>query len=93
MVDSIGFNDKTWLDRVGRPHSEELHVVERFRRVSHDSLQLDVTFDDPKAYTKMFTGHRMFALSTTPFEDRSCSMSEYEHFRQTVIDPVVAPSK
>jgi hypothetical protein len=91
VVDSIGFNDKTWLDRVGRPHSEDLHLVERFRRVTRDSLQLDVTFDDLKAYTKVWTGRRMFALSTTPFEDRSCSMSEYEHFKETVIDPVVAP--
>jgi hypothetical protein len=93
VVDSIGFNDKTWLDRVGRPHSEDLHLMERFRRVNHDTLQLDVTFDDPKAYTKVWTGRRMFTLGTTPFEDRSCSMSEYEHFRQSVIDPVVAPPK
>lgn len=92
VVDSIGFNDKTWLDRVGRPHSEDLHLVERFRRASHDSLQQDITFDDPTAYTKSFTGRRMFALSTTPFQDRSCSLSEYEHFKETVIDPVIAPS-
>ena len=92
VVDSIGFNDKTWLDRVGRPHSDELHVVERFRRVNHDSLQLDVTFDDPKAYTKTWTGRRMFALGDTPFTDKSCSLSEYEHFRESVIDPVVAPA-
>ncbi len=90
VVDSIGFNDKTWLDRVGRPHSEDLHVVERFKRASHDSLQLDITFEDPTAYTKPFAGRRMFALSATPFQDRSCSLSEYEHFKQSVIDPVVA---
>ena len=65
-------------------------MVERFRRVNHDSLQLDLTFDDPKAYTKVFAGRRMFALSNTPFEG-SRSMSEYEHFRETVIDPVAAP--
>ena len=91
-VDSIGFNDKTWLDRVGRPHSEDMHLVERFRRVNHESLQMDVTIDDPTAYTKPFSGRRMFVLGTVPFTDKSCSLSEYEHFQQSVIDPVIAPS-
>jgi len=92
VVDSIGFNDKTWLDRVGRPHSEDMHLVERFRRVSHESLQLDVTIEDPTAYTKPFTGRRMFTLGTAPFTDKSCSLSEYEHFKESVIDPVIAPT-
>jgi hypothetical protein len=52
VVDTIGFNDKTWLDRIGHPHSDALHVVERFRRVDRDTLQDDITIDDPKAYTK-----------------------------------------
>lgn len=51
VVDTIGFNDKTWLDRVGHPHSDELHLVERFRRVDHDTLTDTMTIDDPKAYT------------------------------------------
>jgi hypothetical protein len=52
VVDTVGFNDKTWLDNVGHPHSEDLHLVERFRRVSQDALTIDITIDDPKAYTK-----------------------------------------
>ena len=38
VVDSTGFNDKTWLDVAGHPHSEAMHIVERMRRVDHDTL-------------------------------------------------------
>lgn len=52
VVDTIGFNDKTWMDRIGHPHSEELHVVERLRRPNQNTLQMSLTIEDPKAYTK-----------------------------------------
>ena len=65
VVDTIGFNDKTWLDRAGHPHSDELHVVERMRRVDHDTLQVDITIDDPKAYTKPWKGQEVFQLKPT----------------------------
>ena len=62
VVDTVGLNDKTWLDQVGHPHSDRLHVVERIRRTSHDTLQDDVTIDDPKAYTAPWTGQQVFKL-------------------------------
>jgi hypothetical protein len=62
VVDTVGFNDKTWLDNDGHPHSEDLHVVERIRRASHDTLTFDITIDDPKAYTKSWSGHMIFEL-------------------------------
>ena len=62
VVDTVGFNDKTWLDRLGHPHSDQLHLVERFRRVDHDTLQDDLTIDDPKAYTKPWTAQLTFQL-------------------------------
>jgi hypothetical protein len=51
VVDTIGFNDKTWIDGWGNPHSEDMHVVERYRRVDHNTLELRMTVMDPKAYT------------------------------------------
>ncbi len=42
VVDATGFTDKTWLDREGHPHSDQLHLVERFRRIDHDTLQDDL---------------------------------------------------
>ena len=62
VVDTIGLNDKTWLDGLGHPHSDALHLVERIRRVDHATLQIDLTFDDPKAYTKPWTGEQVFKL-------------------------------
>ncbi len=55
VVDTVGFNDKSWLDGVGHPHSEALHVVERFRRRDFGHLDVQVTIDDPKVYTKPFS--------------------------------------
>lgn len=62
VVDTVGFNDKTWLDRVGHPHSDALHLVERFRRVNHDTLTAELTIDDPKAYTKPWNVTLYFQL-------------------------------
>ena len=52
VVESAGFNDLTWLDRVGHPHSEELHVTETFRRVDFGHMQFQITYTDPKMLTK-----------------------------------------
>src|SRR5436190_7994802 len=52
IVESAGFNDRTWLDRVGHPHSEKLRVTERFRRVDFGHMQFQITYDDPETLTK-----------------------------------------
>jgi hypothetical protein len=62
VVDATGFNAKGWLDRVGHPYSEELQLRERFRRVDPQTLQLDITIHDPKAYTRDWTGQKIFKL-------------------------------
>jgi hypothetical protein len=62
VVDSIGFNDKTRLDTIGHPHSDELHVIQRFTRSDPMHLAYEVTVDDPKAYTKPWTNKRVFTL-------------------------------
>jgi len=62
VVDTVGFNEKTWLDRLGVPHSDQLHVTERFRRVDRDHLQLEVTMQDPKALAKPWTGTLYYEL-------------------------------
>lgn len=62
VVDTVGFNDKTWLDNDGHPHTEDLRVVERIRRVNHDTLTIDTTIEDPKAYTKSWGGHATYEL-------------------------------
>jgi hypothetical protein len=56
VVESSGFNDKTWLDTMqGHPASDALHVIERLRRPNFGTLEVVATIDDPKAYTKPWT--------------------------------------
>jgi len=55
VVESAGFNDKTALDGSGTPHSDQLRVVERFRRRDFGHLDIEMTFDDAKTYTRPFT--------------------------------------
>ena len=52
VVEAAGFNDRTWLDRAGHPHSENLRVTERFRRVDFGHMQFQITYDDPDTLTK-----------------------------------------
>jgi hypothetical protein len=62
VVDSTGFNDQTWLDDGGHPHSDALHVVERFRRTAFGRMELEITIDDPKMYTKAWTAKVPYML-------------------------------
>ena len=55
VVDTRGFNDKAWLDGAGHPRSEAMHLQERYRRRDYGHMDVQVTFDDPKMYTKTFS--------------------------------------
>lgn len=85
VVDTIGFNDKTWIDQVGHPQSDQLHLIERFRLLDKDTLEVSLTFDDPKAYTKPFTSKRVFKRSTAPMEETVCSLTEMQSFNDEVM--------
>jgi hypothetical protein len=84
VVDSAGFTEQSWLDRMGHPHSDALHVLERFRRRDSGHLEVDVTIDDPKAYRKPITYTQRQTL--VPDEDLLeyfCAENEkdVEHFK------------
>jgi hypothetical protein len=55
VVESFGFNDRTWLDHDGHPHTEALRMTERYRRRNFGSLELDVTLSDPAVYARPWT--------------------------------------
>ncbi len=55
VVDTIGFNERTWLDQDGHPHSEELHTIEKFTRLNELSMRYEVTIEDPVMYEKPWT--------------------------------------
>ena len=67
VVDTRGFNDRTWLDAFGHPHTEALHVVERFTRRDFGHIDVQMTFEDPGAYTKPFSIR--FTQTLTPDTD------------------------
>jgi hypothetical protein len=55
VVDTRGFNENFWMNRDGLPHTSQLHLSERFTRVNNDTLNYEVTIDDPGAYTAPWT--------------------------------------
>ena len=55
VVDTIGVNASTWIDNAGRPHSDALHLTERFQRHDFGHMDILLTIDDPKTYTKPWT--------------------------------------
>ena len=64
VIDSVGFNDKFWFDFAGHPHTDKLHITERYRRPDFTHLEIEVTIDDPGAYTKPFTMYGHSRLQT-----------------------------
>jgi hypothetical protein len=69
VVDTININPESWwLDNLAHPKSDALHIVERFQRPNHDTLQIDFTFDDPKTYTRTWTGKKVLQLAPPGYE-------------------------
>jgi len=62
VVDTIGVNENTWLDNAGRPHSDAMHLTERYHRTDFGHMDMQLTIDDPKAYTKPWNSVRTWYL-------------------------------
>jgi hypothetical protein len=65
VVDRIGFNERSWLDQDSHPHSDQLHVVERYRRPDLGHLETEITVDDPGVLAKPYTMKRVSDLAPT----------------------------
>ena len=98
VVDTTGFNDRTWLDFAGHPHGEQLHVTERFTRVDSLTLRHEATIDDPEFYTQPWTvtininfrpGQELFEYICQ--ENERDSRHQEEHLRKLGIDPDKIP--
>lgn len=66
VVETTGTDERTWIDHAGRPHSGDLRVEERFHRLDHDHLELTVTIDDPKMYTKPWVALNKLVFNLEP---------------------------
>lgn len=78
VVDTIGFNDKSWLDDTGKPHSEALHVIERYSRPNLDHLEVGYTVEDEKSLARPLTFTRVFNLA--PNRDLQEYFCAYKNF-------------
>ncbi len=98
VVQTVGMmpEDRVWLDIAGRPISDALRVEERFHRVNHDRLELTVTINDPKMYTKPWIAMNKFPMQLEdPHKDvmeMYCSPSEMEKYNKLFGDPSSAPA-
>jgi hypothetical protein len=97
VVQTTGLDDRTWIDRAGRPHSDALRVEERFHRADRDHLELSVTIDDPKMYTKPWLAldKLRFDLQPRDFDVREmiCSPSEFAQYNKLIGSPASEKNK
>jgi hypothetical protein len=81
VVDTIGFNDKTYIDRYGVPFSEKLHLIERYRpSADGKTMRVEVTYDDPKAFTAQWKALIQYRLGRQMPEEEACA--------ESAVDPV-----
>jgi hypothetical protein len=77
VIDSVGFKDeKVWIDENANPHSDALHVVERWSRPDEGHLHVETLIEDPKFYTRPFTYARTWVLGTKDEEIHEYACSE-----------------
>jgi len=96
VVDTVGFNDKPWVDSYGNPRSEQMHLTERYRRLDHDTLEMQIIMDDPKAYTKTWVSPpQKFKLETSwEIAEFFCIVDQEDSYSDAVRKPAgVAPDK
>jgi hypothetical protein len=97
VVQTSGTDERTWVDRAGRPHSADLRIDERFHRIDHDTLELTVTINDPKMYTKPWVALDKFHFKLQPdsFDVREmiCSPSEFSEYNKVIGIPASGNTK
>lgn len=90
VADTVGIDENPWLDQLGHPQSSEMKVQERFTRADHDTLNITVNIDDPKAYTKPFEAGRItYELQPKQAElpEQLCIPTQAALYRSTIATP------
>jgi hypothetical protein len=89
VIDTVGLNDATWLDKAGHPHSVDAHVQERYTRIDHNHMQAVVTVEDPKIYTKPFvlSKNEYRWIPDQEAEEQMCVPSEMINYMKLISDP------
>src|SRR5579862_1640735 len=92
VVETVGTDERTWLDNAGDPHSSEMRVEERYHRIDHDNLELTVKIDDPKIYTEPWLARDKIRLTLMPDKteimEMICAPSEAEEYKKSMANPL-----
>ena len=89
VIDTTGLDERAWLDTVGHPRSAMAHITERYTRVDQYNIQLTLTVNDPKYYTKPWTFMRanLYWMKTQEFPETLCIPSEALEYLDTLAKP------
>jgi hypothetical protein len=89
IIDTTGVDERPWLDEEGHPRSSSAHIQERYTRVDQYNMQLTVTIDDPKFYTKPWTFMKadFYWMKAQEFAETLCIPSEALDYRDTLAKP------
>jgi hypothetical protein len=95
VIDTVGLNDQSWLDKAGHPHSVDARVQERYTRVDHNHIQMTVTVDDPKIFTKPFelSKNEYRWIPDQEAEEQICVPSEMIRYMNLISKPAFGTSK
>jgi hypothetical protein len=95
VVETIGFNDKEWVDLYGNPRTSTTHLTERYRRLNQDTLEQQIIIDDPRVYTKPWVSPPKLHKLEPGWElaEWFCVLDENKDYDQVVRKPAgVAPA-
>lgn len=89
VIDTVGVNDESWLDKAGHPHSVNAHITERYTRVDHNHMQMVASVDDPTVYTKPFvlSKNEYRWIPDQEAEEQVCVPSEMIRYMETIGKP------
>lgn len=88
VVDSIGFDDRAWLDQYGNVYSTDMRLEERWRRVDRDTLEAVYRIDDPKSYTRPWVSTtKRWKRQPNELREEFCAPMDELHFNDVVRDP------
>lgn len=93
VVESSGFDDRSWLDQDGHPHSDEMRIEERYQRIDPDTITVKITLNDPKAYSEPWVSDPITLKRDTRDEMREdvCAPADEEKYKEDVRGPAGAP--
>jgi hypothetical protein len=89
VVETTGFDDRTWLDSYANPHSDAMRLVERWSRTAYGTLELDMAIQDPKIYMEpIVVETKAFSLLTSrEVQEVFCAPADEGSFNERIRDP------